>query len=1442
MAGSTAVGVPGLSALLDEPPPELVIGPSGRTYSGNSLGCMRVHQLPRRLAINLVESPLFDPFILITILCNCGTLAWTSPLDPLGTWKADFLELAEWIFLGIFSAELIVKVIAFGLFSDAHAYLRDPWCQLDVFVVIVAWLPHIFTTMGNYTAIRTLRALRPLRTLRHVPGMPALIDCIFSAIPGLSSVASLCALLLVILAIVGVQLFKGALHYRCTNPYGGSLVVAEQDDHGRALKGASHGASGSGFDRFCSSELKGDVNACAGGMYGSCERNFEADGIGHPKYSAFDSASAASMTILRTVTFDSWTEVMYGLMDSVSSTAWTYFIATVVLGGFFIVNLFLAVLFDEFSRSMAINSKVIARLAKTDDSPAKKAPEATAAHAKPMGVAESALKPIVQHVWFERLSLTMIFLNLVITCLKYEGQPASQRASLERANRFFTVYVIIEIIISIVGHSWHGFWNGVNKDWAAFDFGVLIVSSLDLILSMLFPEGTAHNLVALRVLRAVRALRFLRTAKHWKALARALDALRIGGQNLLNLLLLLLLFIFIFAVAGMQLFAGRCDNESRYFFDFASVSMLTTFSIFVGDWVDTRVACTITEDGSTSFVSDFFFVFTLLLGFFVLVNLFIAVLFHAFSTAERHDGVSKAMEAAVKGMSSEERSEEVARTDGADDEGSGDPDILVHDVQSPSFWRQDFTRDQYTLRAASAELVRHPTFEKAILALIVLSMVCLAVDTPRLDPHGKLSIALVTMNYVFVVAFTAEMLLKMYAFGICKYFASGWNCLDSTIVGISIASLFPSLPSNLSALRLLRVLRPLRLLSRIPGMKIIFLFAITCVVNIMQVVCVVGFIQVVYSVLGMELFSGTFASCTDPSLSTRAACTASQANGTAVLWLNPPFGSFDNVLSANLLLFVASTTDSWEDFMFMTMDAVGNGIAPVRQDSSLNSLYFVFWCLIGAFGTLNLLVGTVVDSFNRIAGNSDSGNGGMTMAQRQWRHVQITSYSMAKAVEKPVQPEHPIRRNLHGLVTSVAFDSFISMWVLCNVLLMGFDYEGIEQNPADMVFLERGLTIFTSVYYVECILKLLGLGVSVYFGDNWCRFDFTLVCLALLEDFAESLLDSFLPVPPMMFRILRVLRVLRLIRLLKNAKGIQDLIMTLVISFPALLNVIALLLLTIFIYGVLGVNLFTFTKHGNQINDDRNFYSVGSASLVLLQALTNDQWSVIMDDLMIGPERGCNPNANPSDCGSRLLPVAYFFSFLIICQFVLLNIVVAVVLDNFKELRDWNPKLCSEHDIQDFADKWSDFDPKALGVLSLDACAQLVLSLPAPLGLRDSVDASGNVYDIMMASSFLKELDLPLTDSEELMFQDLLNALIVKSFENELVSAPEELLASLQERRTLSPTTSFKRRSLTSIEQLANSSFTNKTDDSFSRAPSWQVTSTVYPAKKRSVIDTMELL
>ena len=172
-----------LSALDELPPPKKVEGPSGREYHSTSLFCLRVHHQPRRAAIMVVESRLFDPFILVTILMNCTTMAWESPLDPEGTDKAAFIAMMEWAYLYIFTFELVSKIIAYGFLMHEHSYLRDSWCQLDFVVVTLAWIPIIFPSFGNYSVIRSVRALRPLRALKRVPGMPAMISAIMAAMP-----------------------------------------------------------------------------------------------------------------------------------------------------------------------------------------------------------------------------------------------------------------------------------------------------------------------------------------------------------------------------------------------------------------------------------------------------------------------------------------------------------------------------------------------------------------------------------------------------------------------------------------------------------------------------------------------------------------------------------------------------------------------------------------------------------------------------------------------------------------------------------------------------------------------------------------------------------------------------------------------------------------------------------------------------------------------------------------------------------------------------------------------------------------------------------------------------------------------------------------------------------------------------------------------------------
>ena len=92
------------------------------------------------------------------------------------------------LYLFIFTFEMFSKILAYGFAMPEHAYLKDPWCQLDFVVVCLAWLPIIFPQMGSYSVIRSVRALRPLRALKRMKGMPTLINSLLASLPKLADV------------------------------------------------------------------------------------------------------------------------------------------------------------------------------------------------------------------------------------------------------------------------------------------------------------------------------------------------------------------------------------------------------------------------------------------------------------------------------------------------------------------------------------------------------------------------------------------------------------------------------------------------------------------------------------------------------------------------------------------------------------------------------------------------------------------------------------------------------------------------------------------------------------------------------------------------------------------------------------------------------------------------------------------------------------------------------------------------------------------------------------------------------------------------------------------------------------------------------------------------------------------------------------------------------
>lgn len=350
------------------------------------------------------------------------------------------------------------------------------------------------------------------------------------------------------------------------------------------------------------------------------------------------------------------------------------------------------------------------------------------------------------------------------------------------------------------------------------------------------------------------------------------------------------------------------------------------------------------------------------------------------------------------------------------------------------------------------------------------------------------------------------------------------------------------------------------------------------------------------------------------------------------------------------------------------------------------------------------------------------GSATMTHEQQQWQRTMrgFASVIPSKALRLP---KNELSRNLFELIQTNAFDAFITFVIIANVGVMACDYFGIEQDSIALRKYELAMRTFAYVYYLEAIMKLIAMGCEGYFSDGWCRFDFFLVCTSLLDQFAAEFLARFLPVPPMLLRVLRILRILRILRLLKGAKELRDLIMTMVLSFPSLLNVGSLLVLVMFIFAVLGVSLFTFVSHGDPlynsqagINDQRNFDNMGNAFLVLLQCLTGDGWSTIMFDAMKDEAGGACSHAE-GNCGTKLA-IPFFITFQLIGSFIFLNLVVAVILENFSALHFTSPDLISTADLEVFSEVWTQFDPDATNFIPIAKLPELLLLLPKPLGVK----------------------------------------------------------------------------------------------------------------------------
>ncbi|KAK9532840.1 hypothetical protein VZT92_010206 [Zoarces viviparus] len=657
-------------------------------------------------------------------------------------------------------------------------------------------------------------------------------------------------------------------------------------------------------------------------------------------------------------------------------------------------------------------------------------------------------------------------------------------------------------------------------------------------------------------------------------------------------------------------------------------------------------------------------------------------------------------------------------------------------------------------------------FEMCILMVITMSSIALAAEDP-VQSNAPRNNVLKYLDYVFTGVFTFEMVIKMIDLGLLlhpgSYFRDLWNILDFIVVSGALVAFACSGTkgkdiNTIKSLRVLRVLRPLKTIKRLPKLKAVFDCVVNSLKNVLNILIVYMLFMFIFAVIAVQLFKGKFFYCTDKSKGLEKDCRGQfldydkdDVSAQPREWKKYEF-HYDNVLWAFLTLFTVSTGEGWPQVLKHSVDATYEDEGPSPGYRMETSIFYVVYFVVFPFFFVNIFVALIIITFQ------EQGDKAMSECSLEKNERACIDFAINA---KPLTRYMPANKQsfqykMWKFVVSPPFEYAIMTLIALNtvVLMMKFDDAPVLYET----MLKNLNIVFTALFTLECILKIIAFGPLNYLKAAWNVFDFVTVLGSITDILVTEIKDKMINLS-----FLRLFRAARLIKLLRQGYTIRILLWTFVQSFKALPYVCLLIAMLFFIYAIIGMQVF-----GNiELNKDtaithhNNFQTFFQALTLLFRSATGEAWHEIM--LACLSNRPCDSLSGTvgKECGSDF-GYFYFVSFIFLCSFLMLNLFVAVIMDNFEYLtRD--ASILGPHHLDEFIRVWAEYDPAACGRICYQDMYTLLRFISPPLGL-------GKKCPNRVAYKRLVRMNMPIAEDRTVHFTSTLMALIRTALEIKLAS------------------------------------------------------------------------
>ncbi|XP_025017326.1 sodium leak channel non-selective protein-like, partial [Tetranychus urticae] len=662
--------------------------------------------------------------------------------------------------------------------------------------------------------------------------------------------------------------------------------------------------------------------------------------------------------------------------------------------------------------------------------------------------------------------------------------------------------------------------------------------------------------------------------------------------------------------------------------------------------------------------------------------------------------------------------------------------------------------------------------------IIVTTLSCISMMCEK--PHYRIAnnSELQIMEYVFVTMMAIELSLKTLADGLL--FTP--KALVKDVTGImdlfifTVSCVFISwMPekvepsSKQQAILLLRCIRPLRIFSLVPHMrKVVYElcrgFKEIALVSVL--LCVLLFTFACY---GVHMFGGRLARCNDPDINTPEECVGvffrrlfvtkmkvssppDDENYPEILvprvWANPRRFNFDSIGNAMLALFEVLSFKGWLDIRDVILQRLG----PVY------TIYIHVYVFLGSMIGLTLFVGVVIANYGE-----NKGTALLTVDQRRWCDLK-KRLKIAQPLHLPPRPDHhKIRAFFYDITQHIAFKRLIAILVLTNSSLLCVSW---DKNASHTVPLATVSSVLTMMFTIEVLIKAIAFTPRGYWQSRRNRYDLLVTVLGVVWVILHYTLMNEIS-----YSFGFIVVILRFFTITGKHATLKMLMLTVAVSVYKSFFIIMGMFLLILFYALMGVILFGTVKHGEAIGRHANFRTAIHGIITLFRIVTGEDWNKIMHDCMISYPY-CTPGDNywETDCGNFKFSLLYFCSFYVIITYIVLNLLVAIIMENFSLFySNEEDALLSYADIRNFQNTWNMVDTQQRGMIPVNRVKFLLRLLKGRL----EVDLE---KDKLLFKHMVHEMER-LHNGEDVTFHDVISMLSYRSVDIRKSLQLEELMA-----------------------------------------------------------------